>query len=61
MADESDPGCCVMIDDLPRTTRAARQAGLFSILYGEEQLHSDADAILNDWRNLPSILNGRIP
>ena len=59
MAGENDPGRCVMIDDLPHTTRAARQAGLFSILYGAKDSHPDADATLTDWRNLPSILNGR--
>ena len=60
MAGESDPGRCVMIDDLPRTTRAARQAGLFSILFGANDSHPDADATLTDWRNLPSIINGRV-
>ena len=61
MAGESDPGRCVMIDDLQRTTQAARKAGLFSILFGAEYPHPDADATLTDWRNLPSILNGRAP
>ena len=59
MAGESDPGRCVMIDDLPRTTQAAREAGLFSILFGQGAPHPDADATLTDWRKLPSILNGR--
>ena len=61
MAGESDPARCVMIDDLPRTTRAARQAGLFSILYGQAAPHPDADATLTDWQNLFSILNGSVP
>ena len=61
MAGENDPGRCVMIDDLPRTTQAAREAGLFSILFGKEQPHPDADATLNDWSNLHSVLNGRVP
>jgi pyrimidine 5'-nucleotidase len=60
MAGESDPGRCVMIDDLPRTTQAAREAGLYSILFGQETPHPDANATLTDWRKLPSILNGRI-
>ena len=59
MAGESDPSCCVMIDDLPRTTQAARKAGLFSILFGQETPHPDADATLTDWHNLSSILNGK--
>ncbi len=32
-AAETDPSRCVMIDDLARTTRAAKQVGMFSILY----------------------------
>jgi pyrimidine 5'-nucleotidase len=60
MAGESDPSRCVMIDDLPRTTQAAREAGLFSILFGQEASHPDADAVLTDWRKLPIILNGSV-
>lgn len=61
MAGESDPVRCVMIDDLPRTARAAREAGWYSILFGMEEPHPDADAVLSDWRDLLSILNGRLP
>jgi len=60
MAGESDPSRCVMIDDLPRTTRAAREAGWFGILFGQDSPHPDANAALTDWRKLPSILNGRV-
>lgn len=59
VAGESDPGRCVMIDDLPHTTRAAREAGLFTILYGQEESHLDADAVMVDWRKLPALLDGR--
>lgn len=59
MAGENDPGRCVMIDDLPRTTQAARQAGWYSILFGQEKPHPDADAILSDWHHLAAILDGR--
>ena len=59
MAGEPNPGRCVMIDDLPRTTLAAREAGWFSILFGAEDSHSAADATLTDWQGLPAILNGR--
>jgi pyrimidine 5'-nucleotidase len=59
MADESDPSCCVMIDDLPRTIQAARDVGFFSILFGQDMPHPDADATLIDWHNLSAILNGR--
>ena len=34
LADEPDPRKCVMIDDLPRTTRAALNVGMASLLYG---------------------------
>lgn len=59
MAGESDPSRCVMIDDLPRTTKAAREAGWYSILFGHEKLRSDADVTLTDWHHLAAILDGR--
>jgi len=59
VANESDPGRCVMIDDLPRTTRAAREAGFFSILFGQGTPHPDANATLTNWHKLPGILNGK--
>ena len=59
MAGESDPSRCVMIDDLPRTTQAAREAGFFSILFGQDEPHPSANATLSDWNNLSAILNGR--
>ena len=59
VAGETDPARCVMIDDLPRTTRAAHDFGLFGALYGHAGLHSDADATFTDWAVLPALLNGR--
>ena len=59
-AGESDPSRCVMIDDLPRTTLAAREAGFFSILFGQDEPHPDASATMTDWRNLESLLNGSV-
>lgn len=56
LAGETDPTQCVMIDDLSRTTQAARQAGLKSILFNEEYRPQDADAQLTDWQKLPEIL-----
>jgi putative hydrolase of the HAD superfamily len=50
---------CVMIDDLARTTKAAREFGMFSILFGKTQPHPDADAVLNDWSQLKDLLNGK--
>jgi len=60
MAEESNPGRCVIIDDLPRTTRAAREAGFFSILFGQDQPHPDAHATLTEWNALPAILLNEI-
>lgn len=53
---EMDPSRCVMIDDIHRTTQAARKAGLRSILVNENYSDEQADAQLLDWRNLPEIL-----
>lgn len=55
-AGENDPSKCVMIDDIHRTTRAAKEAGLFSILYHEEFPAGSADAHLTDWNQLKLIL-----
>jgi putative hydrolase of the HAD superfamily len=57
-AGETDPSRCVMIDDLTRTTRAAKSAGMFSILFGETTLNGDANACLSDWNELHGILEG---
>jgi putative hydrolase of the HAD superfamily len=57
-AGETDPARCVMIDDLPRTTQAARQLGFFSLLYGGSQTALEAHASFDDWRALPGLLNG---
>ena len=58
LAGETDPARCVMIDDISRTTRAAKQAGMFSILFGETAANGDADACLSDWNELVGILEG---
>jgi pyrimidine 5'-nucleotidase len=55
-AGETDPSRCVMIDDLPRTTRAAKRAGMSSILYGGAPVNGDADASFSDWNELHGIL-----
>lgn len=55
---ETEPKRCVMIDDLPKTTRAARQFGMFSILKGKKGSDEDANATLQNWEELPSLLNG---
>jgi len=59
LAGESDPARCVMIDDLPHTTRAARAFGLYTLLVGTASARGDADAVFSDWRALPALLDGR--
>ena len=57
LADEPDPRKCVMIDDLPRTTRAALDVGMASILYGTEEPTPDASGVFTDWDHLPILLS----
>ena len=59
LADENNPSRCVMIDDLKRTTRAAKEAGMFSILFGETAINGDASASLSDWNGLLEILEAQ--
>ena len=55
-ADEPDPRKCVVIDDLPRTTRAALEAGMASILYGTDEPTAEASGVFTDWKHLPILL-----
>jgi putative hydrolase of the HAD superfamily len=57
-AGENDPSKCVMIDDLPHTTRAAKALGLHALLFGSASAAGSADAAFSDWRQLPALLNG---
>jgi len=56
---EDDPARCMMIDDLPHTTRAAREFGLYAVLFGAASPGADADAACSDWSHLPALLNGK--
>ena len=56
LADEPDPRKCVMIDDLPRTTRAALSVGMASLLYGCDEPTEDASGAFTDWTHLPILL-----
>src|SRR5687768_10003057 len=56
IAGETDPSRCVMIDDIDRTTQAARKAGLRTILAADTVTPEQADARLTHWRDLPAIL-----
>ena len=48
LADEPDPRKCVMIDDLPHTTRAALEVGMASLLYGSDTPTPDASGVFTD-------------
>ena len=54
----SDPSQCAMIDDLPHTTRAAREQGMFAILFRDLPSSPDANACLSDWAGLSDLLYG---
>jgi len=56
LADEPDPRKCVMIDDLPRTTRAALSVGMASLLYSCDEPTEDASGVFCDWTHLPILL-----
>ncbi len=56
IADEPDPRKCVMIDDLPRTTRAALNVGMASLLYGTDEPTPEASGVFSDWTHLPILL-----
>ena len=58
-AGETDPARCVMIDDLPRTTRAAREFGMFGVLAHHSMPSPDADAVFADWNVLPTLLKDK--
>jgi pyrimidine 5'-nucleotidase len=58
-AGETDPSCCVMIDDLPRTTLAAKSASMFSVLFGEKPMNGDANASFSNWNELMNILEAQ--
>jgi pyrimidine 5'-nucleotidase len=59
LAGETDPTRCVMIDDLKRTTLAAKEVGMFSILFGEAHENRDANASLSNWNDLIKILEAQ--
>ena len=60
IAGHPQPRECVLVDDIPRTTSAARQQGIFALLYGADSPRPEADAVFSDWTKLPALLNGRL-
>ena len=59
LADEPDPRKCVVIDDLPRTTRVALDVGMASLLYGCDEPSPDASGVFTDWNHLPILLGDK--
>jgi putative hydrolase of the HAD superfamily len=59
-AGSPDPCTCVLLDDQTRITRAARNLGMYTILVGKVGAGEDADASLENWEDLPGLLNGQI-
>ncbi len=55
LAGESEPANCMLIDDLPRTTLAAKNYGIFAVLFGSTDSGANADACLMDWSGLPDL------
>jgi putative hydrolase of the HAD superfamily len=56
IAEESDPARCALIDDLPRTVRAAREFGIVGILFGAAAPDGGADVVLDDWSKLGEVM-----
>jgi pyrimidine 5'-nucleotidase len=56
-ADETNPGSCVLIDDMLRNTSGATSVGMRSILFGTDGYQTGMDATLLNWRDLPKVLD----
>jgi pyrimidine 5'-nucleotidase len=58
IAGETEPQRCILVDDLPTTTRAGREFGFYTILFGQNGDHPDANATLIHLTDLPELLHG---
>jgi putative hydrolase of the HAD superfamily len=58
-AGNPNPQSCALLDDQARITRAARSLGMFTILVGKDATGGEADAALQNWADLPRLLDGR--
>jgi len=56
LAGETVPRQCILVDDLPVNTRAAKDFGIFAILFGQVGDHPDADATLSHLIDLPKLI-----
>jgi len=54
LAGEAYAGNCLLVDDLPVNTRAARSFGMHAILFGHAGAHPDADLTLDSLEDLPA-------
>jgi pyrimidine 5'-nucleotidase len=55
-AGETDPGRCVLIDDMPRNIMGAKSAGMHALLFGADGRPADSQAALSSWNELPKAL-----
>ena len=57
LSGETEPRNCILVDDQPKTTRAGREFGFFTILIGQDDDHKDAaNATLDQLTDLPELL-----
>lgn len=56
LSGETEPQNCILLDDLPATTRAGREFGFYTILVGQEGVHQDANTTLAHLTDLPVLL-----
>lgn len=59
-AGSPDRSNCALLDDQARITQAARNLGMYSILVGKPLTDGIADAALEKWADLPSLLEPRL-
>ncbi|HKZ44028.1 MAG TPA: pyrimidine 5'-nucleotidase [Anaerolineales bacterium] len=57
VAGEPEAVNCVLIDDLPTTTKAGKELGFYTILFAKTGDPGDANAFLDDFRDLPAIIS----
>ncbi|MFC2028376.1 pyrimidine 5'-nucleotidase [Chloroflexota bacterium] len=57
IAGETSAANCVLIDDLPATTKAGKKLGFYTILFGKHIKNQIADAYLDDLKGLPAIIS----
>lgn len=56
LSGETEPRNCILVDDQPATTRTGREFGFYTILFGQDGDHRDANATLADLTDLPDLL-----